>query len=165
MEVLLERARLFAKFVHADEFRRNGDPYYTHCDAVEEGVKDRSINTRCAAQMHDTKENCKNPDLNMAFIIEYFPPEVAHLVETLTHDKNIYYSRYVDVVSNNPEALAIKFSDMIHNTKDADVPEKQISKYREACILIMKKGKEVPKILKERLKIEDIDNGNEVLKV
>jgi guanosine-3',5'-bis(diphosphate) 3'-pyrophosphohydrolase len=155
MSVLTERAKWFARFIHEGEFIRNGDPYYTHCDAVEEGVSIMDENTRCAAQMHDTKENYKDPDFVMKVIEENFPPEVAHLVETLTHDKNIYYTRYIDVVCNNPKALAIKISDMIHNTKDVDVPEKQLDKYREACLLMIARGKYIPTSLRERLKIED----------
>lgn len=156
MSILIERARLIAKMVHLEETRRNGEPYFTHCEAVEEGVKDKDENTRCAALLHDTLENSKNPDLIRKLIEEYFPYEVLFLVETLTHDKNIYYSRYIDVVSNNPKALEIKFQDMIHNTKDVEnLPEKQLIKYREAIIQIIAKGKEVPKILIERLKIEE----------
>ena len=155
MSVLIERARLIAKMVHLEETRRGGEPYFTHCDAVEEGVKDKDENTKCAAQLHDTLENSKNPDVIRKLIAEYFPYEVLFLIETLTHDKNIYYSRYIDVVSNNPKALEIKFSDMIDNTKDINLPEKQFNKYREACLQIIEKRKEVPKILKERLKIED----------
>ena len=154
MSILIERARLIAKMVHLEEIRRGGEPYFIHCDAVEECVKDKDENTRCAAQLHDTLENSKNPDLIRKLIEEYFPYEVLFLVETLTHDKNIYYSRYIDVISNNPKSLDIKFSDMIDNTKDINLPEKQFNKYRESCIQIMGKGKEIPKILKERLKIE-----------
>ncbi len=155
MSILIERARLIAKTVHLEETRRGGEPYFTHCDAVEEGVKDKDENTRCAAQLHDTLENSKNSDVIRKLIEEYFPYEVLFLVETLTHDKNIYYSRYIDVISNNPKALLIKFSDMIDNTKDINIPEKQFNKYHEACLQIIEKRKEVPKILKERLKIED----------
>ena len=155
MSILIERARLIAKMVHLEEIRRGGEPYFIHCDAVEECVKDKDENTRCAAQLHDTLENSKNPDLIRKLIEEYFPYEVLFLVETLTHDKNIYYSRYIDVISNNPKSLDIKFSDMIDNTKDINLPEKQFNKYRESCIQIMGKGKEIPKILKERLKIEE----------
>jgi len=154
MSIMLERAKLIAKMVHLDEIRGGGEPYFTHCDAVEEGVKDQDEITKCVAQLHDTLENSKNPDVIRSLITEYFPYEVSFLVETLTHDKNIYYSRYIDVVSNNPKALIIKFADIIDNTKD-NIPDKQFNKYREACIQIMSKGKEVPKILKERLKIEE----------
>lgn len=155
MSLLIERARLIAKMVHLDETRRGGEPYYTHCDAVENGVELMCENTKCAAQMHDVLENTKNPDLIRNILTEYFPPEVSFLVETLTHDKNIYYSRYIDIISNNPKALTIKISDMLDNTKDANLPEKQFNKYREACLQIIAKGKIIPEILKERLNIEE----------
>lgn len=155
MTLNIERARLIAKMVHLDETRRGGEPYYTHCDAVESGVELMCENTKCAAQMHDVLENAKNPDLIRDVLKEYFPPEVSFLVETLTHDKNIYYSRYIDIISNNPKALTIKISDMLDNTKDVNLPEKQALKYKEACLQIMAKGKEIPQILKERLKIEN----------
>jgi len=157
MSVMVERAKWLAKMVHADEIRKDGKPYYTHCDNVAEAVKDKGEIFESVGHMHDVLENAKNPDTIRLLMTDYFPQEVIHLVETLTHDKNIYYNHYIDVVCNNPKALIIKFEDMINNTNDVDQPnysERQFKKYREACIYMIAKGKDVPKILKERLKIE-----------
>lgn len=164
MSTMTERAKWLARMVHEGQIRRDGEPYYIHCDEVEEGVKEKGDIVRSVAQMCDVLEDAKNPDLIRLLIKEYFPDEVLFLVETLTHDKNIYYSIYIERICNKPEALAIKLSDMISNTKDIDnpdYPDKQKSKYREACIIIMSKGKEIPKILKERLKIEDKGEEND----
>lgn len=159
MTIMTERAKWFAYLVHEGEKRKISDEdYRVHCDTVAEGVRERGEKIQSAGELHDVIENSKNPNLIRMMLAEYFPPDVIHLVETLTNDKNIHYIRYLEVVCNNPDAVCIKIQDLLHNTKDIDHPnysEKQKSKYREACLYMIKRGIEVPKILKERLKIED----------
>ena len=155
MSVMIERAKWLARLVHEGETRRNGEPYYMHCERVEEALKDRDEIIRSAALMHDVLENAKNPDIIRTLMLEYFPSEVSYLVEVLTNDKNLYYNKYIDVVSNNPKALLIKFEDLKDNTKDNNIPEKQFNKYREACVQIMMKGIDVPEIIKEKLNINN----------
>lgn len=154
MLTMLDRARLIAKLVHLDETRRNGELYHNHCDRVEESLKDKDEVIRSVAQLHDVLENVKNPNLIRLLLAEYFPFEVTHLVETLTNDKNTPYSRYIEIVCNDSSAFMIKMADMIDNTSD-EIPEKQFNKYRESVIYMISKGKDIPKVLKERLKIEE----------
>lgn len=158
MTLLTEQAKWLARFIHAGEVRRNGEPYHVHCDEVEEGVKGKGEIVESAAQLHDVKENSKNPEIVMEIIDEFFPHEVYILVDILTHDKKESYITYINKILKNPDALIIKFSDMISNTKNPS--EKQKAKYRSACIHMISKGVEIPKILKERLNIEDKDVTN-----
>ncbi len=158
MSSMIERAKLIAKMVHLDERRRNGEPYFNHCERVAYTV---SINPEqeefviCAAYLHDVFENAKNPNTIKRLVFDYFPREVYHLVEVLTHDKNIYYNRYIELVCYNPYAFEIKMADMLDNTDDINLPEKQKEKYKSACLLMISKRKIILQILKDRLNIRD----------
>jgi len=155
MSLMLDYAKYLARMVHVGETRRNGEPYHNHCDRVAEAVKDKGEIIESAALMHDVLENAKSPNTIRLLLIDYFPFEVTHLVETLTQDKHTQYNKYIEVVCNNPSAFIIKIADMIDNTTDK-IPEKQFNKYRDACLYMISRGKDVPKILKDRFKIEDI---------
>lgn len=158
MSLMIERAKLFAKMVHLNERRRNGEPYFNHCERVANTV---SVDPKqlefviCAAYLHDVFENAKHPDVIRHLVLNYFPREVYNLVEKLTHDKKIDYNRYIGLVCYNPYAFEIKIADMFDNTDDINLPEKQKDKYRNACLLMISNGKVVPQILKDRLNIKD----------
>ena len=158
-------AKNLAKMVHINERRRNGEPYYRHCERVANRVEHSFFfehpfetytheqeNMISAAWLHDTVENAENPDEIIFFIEEYFPHSVLSLVLTLTKRELIAYEIYIKRICTEPKALVIKFADMIDNTTD-NIPEKQKTKYRDACIYIMSEGIEVPKILKDRLNL------------
>jgi len=156
MSLMIERAKLIAKMVHIYEARRNGEPYYNHCERVADTVSENPEQKEfviCAAYLHDVFENAKNPNIIRHLILDYFPREVYHLVEVLTHDKNIDYNRYIELVCYNPYAFEIKIADMFDNTEDVNLPDKQKAKYRGACLLMISKDKIVPQILKDRLNL------------
>jgi guanosine-3',5'-bis(diphosphate) 3'-pyrophosphohydrolase len=165
MSLMTERAKWFSRLIHEGEVRKfSGEPYYVHCDSVADATKEHGEKIESASMLHDVIENSKNKELVRLMLNYFFPEDVVYLVETLTNDKNVYYFRYLEVVCNNPEATIIKIQDILNNTKDIDhleYPEKQKAKYREACLYMIKRGIEIPEILKERLKIE-VDYGSKV---
>jgi len=127
-------------------------------------------NAICVAWMHDCLEDCKDSYYLHAIMIQYFGVDITNLVVALTHitpDKGSYdedagrclsYNEYIERVARNPQALQIKFLDMIDNTS-YPIPEKQWLKYRNAIIHLIGLGNpiSIPKVLITRLKLEHGD--------
>jgi len=154
MSTLVKRAKLLAEFVHLDEKRRGGEPYFNHCRRVARSCEETE-NTQCAAYLHDVLENAIYPNDIRMLILTYFPLEVLTIVEILTHNKTkCSYNTYIEVICNHPAAFEIKIADLCDNTRD-EIPEKQKAKYRSACITMINKKKIIPTILLERLNIEE----------
>jgi len=91
--------------------------------AVEAGIHDRD--TLCAALLHDTIEDTKTSEEELA---ESFGAQVASLVAEVTDDKGLPKAerklRQVEHATHlSPKARAIKFADKIANLRDvADTP-------------------------------------------
>lgn len=173
----IEQAELLARFVHFGQKRQDGEDYIEHCKRIAERVDcavtrkvtgcfvegyDTNLKIRnpkevhddmvCAAWLHDCIEDFSNPHIIKNLIKESFGEKIYDLVELLTHHPSLSYNEYITVVARYPQALQIKWIDMIDNTSYA-IPEKQWNKYRDACLFLQKKGIDIPSILKERLKI------------
>ncbi len=171
----IKRAELLAGFVHLGQKRQDGEDYINHprrivdaylrslkeeCDLVNRDdtpFTPEQEDIICAAWLHDTIEDYKWIKLKtspISFIIDStFGEKVGELVFLLTHFKeHETYNEYIESISKNPQALQIKWADMIDNTS-YPIPEKQRTKYRDACIHLQKKGVVVPDILLERLHI------------
>jgi (p)ppGpp synthase/HD superfamily hydrolase len=122
-------------------------------------------NLICAAWLHDTVEDYKNEfckalkyDPIPIIIRGTFGNDIANLISILTHLPDESYNEYMEVVSQNPEALTIKWADMIDNTS-YPIPKKQWEKYRSALIHLIGLGNpiSIPSILTERLELEKGD--------
>lgn len=154
----IKQAELLARFVHCGQKRRDGEDYKEHCRRVAQGGIDKgeAEENICARWLHDVLEECEPRQKATIFdmIRAYFPPKVEGLVLVLTHSKKINtYNEYIGLVSQYPEALIIKFDDMIDNTS-CDIPARQRAKYQSAYALLQSKGYTIPQILKERLLIK-----------
>lgn len=158
----IEQAVLLMQFVHANQLRQDNEPYYKHCERVAKEVKFSGGTEEMiiASLLHDCIEDTEYLESITNVIINFFGDDVWDLVEILTHDKFDRehvgqiesYNTYIERVATNPNALQIKWLDMIDNTS-YNIPDKQWLKYRRACILLRERGFEIPEILKERLKI------------
>lgn len=150
----IEHARLLAQFVHFKQRRQDGEPYINHCERVAYQVSLSELATGdmiIAAWLHDTIEDGERGVENI--ISTYFSPRVFELVHILTHlFKKHTYNKYIGMVSEDPQALQIKWNDMIDNTSYS-IPQTQFLKYREACMLLQQQGFDIPSILKERLRL------------
>ncbi len=151
----IEHAKTLMKFVHYNQLRRDLEPYCRHSLRVAGEVERRGGNEDMiiTSLLHDTIEDSNSPYHISCLIEDVFGKHVHDLVNILTHLSKTYtYNEYILNVSKNPEALQIKWADMIDNTHHP-IPEKQWLKYRRVCILLREKGIEIPKILQERLRI------------
>lgn len=150
-----KQAEKFAEFIHYGQKRRGGEDYIEHPRNVANAIKRLGYgeNVVCASWLHDV-EDFKFLEIALDLIDKVFGHEVFAMVLLLTHEpKDIPYNDYIySIAKASKEAMAIKWQDMIDNTRD-DIPKKQWEKYRNACIFLQSKGTEPPEILKERLKI------------
>lgn len=128
----------FAQKSHEGQFRKSGEPYFTHCVEVfnilknEWGVKDE--NCLIAALLHDTVEDT---DVTSEQLKLEFGNEVAELVSGVTKLKSSTDQDTLKKVLNksyiDPRVSILKLADRLHNMRTLEFmkPEKQIDKSRE----------------------------------
>ena len=133
------KAKSIAIAAHDGVFRKSGEPYWTHCQAVasildEWGIDDTEI--KAAAWVHDVVEDC--PDVSKEFIEQELGERVLFIVDGVskfispdgnsddgeTHRK-VMDRQYIDL-----GVSLVKIADRIHNmsTLDSMKPEKQREK-------------------------------------
>ena len=81
---LVEKAYLFAQEAHKDQYRKSGEPYFTHPCFVASILVELSLDppTIAAGLLHDTVEDCEGITLDT--IRQEFGEEVAMLVDGVT---------------------------------------------------------------------------------
>ncbi len=125
---------------HKEQVDKTGMPYVFHPFHLAEQMSDE-ISTVCAL-LHDVVEDspCTFEDLaEMGF-----PEEVISVLRLLTHEEGVPYMDYVQALSSNPTARAVKMADLRHNsdlTRMDTVDEwaiKRTEKYKTALAFLMK---------------------------
>ncbi len=142
-EPLIEKAFWYARDMHRDQWRKSGEPYFTHPIAVagilaEQNLDDATIIT---GLLHDTIEDTESSYQDIA---EEFSPEIAELVDGVTNLTKIELSssetkqaenfrKLFMAMSKDIRVILVKFADRLHNmrTIDAMRREKQVQKARE----------------------------------
>ena len=120
---LVERAFAFASVVHADQRRKDGNPFIAHPIAVASLVSGAGLDEPlvAAAVLHDVLE--KSP-VEGGEIGSRFGEHVRKLVEAMTEDEGIvdYEARKVahreQVEHAGPEAAAIYAADKLANLRE-----------------------------------------------
>ena len=81
---LVEKAYLFAQEAHKNQYRKSGEPYFTHPCFVASILVELSLDppTIAAGLLHDTVEDCEGITLDT--IRQEFGEEVAMLVDGVT---------------------------------------------------------------------------------
>ena len=142
-EALIRAAYDFGRDMHEGQFRRSGEPYFTHPVAVaailtEQRLDDATIVT---ALLHDTIEDTK---ASFSEVEARFGREVAELVDGVTKLTNLQLSstetqqaenfrKLFMAMSKDLRVILVKLADRLHNmrTIKAMKPEKQAKKARE----------------------------------
>lgn len=132
---LIEKAIIFAKKWHDGQYRKTGEPFYSHPLAVAEIASEYYFKTDVivAAILHDILEDTTCTAENVK---ENFNSRIAEIVQRLTRIKfnnnKLTKVPFDNVVAeliklNDTEALFIKQIDRIHNliTIEGLTPEKQ----------------------------------------
>ena len=125
---------------HKEQVDKTGMPYVFHPFHLAEQMTDE-ISTVCAL-LHDVVEDsdCTFEDLDRMG----FPKEVISVLRLLTHEKSVPYMEYVQTLSSNPTARAVKMADLRHNsdlTRLDEVDEKALErakKYKTALEFLNK---------------------------
>lgn len=112
---VLELARKLARLAHAGQVDKLGVDYIKHPEAVakkfeENGEWDRAV----TAWLHDVVEDS---DMTIEGLLKSgIPSHVVEAVNLLTRKDDIPDDEYYRRIATNPDALAVKLSDMRHNT-------------------------------------------------
>ncbi|PPB79568.1 GTP pyrophosphokinase/guanosine-3',5'-bis(diphosphate) 3'-pyrophosphohydrolase [Albidovulum inexpectatum] len=140
---LIRKAYDYGKRMHEGQFRRSGEPYFTHPVAVaailtEQRLDDATIVT---ALLHDTIEDTKSTYSDIA---REFGEEIAELVDGVTKLTNLQLSatsnkqsenfrKLFMAMSKDLRVILVKLADRLHNMRTIrSLPhEKQVRKARE----------------------------------
>ena len=126
-EALLNKAYVYAMKKHGEQFRANGDPYFSHPLEVAAILTDLRLDeeTIAVALLHDTIEDT---DATRAEIDQMFGERIGYLVEGLTKLKRIdlvskkaeqaeNLRRLLLAISDDIRVLLVKLADRLHNMR------------------------------------------------
>lgn len=121
-------ARLLAEHFHEGQLRRDGAPYFDHCEQVAARVRERGDHARIVAYLHDLVEDT---DATVELVALIFGQDVADDVDALTRSHRLTYEEYVARVSEGSDAVVlVKLADVQHNILGA--PASLMDRYRRA---------------------------------
>ncbi|MFV0380529.1 MAG: RelA/SpoT family protein [Anaerorhabdus sp.] len=125
--VVIEKALEYAKKMHANQFRKSGEPYFIHCinvayilSTLQAGPK-----TLAAGLLHDVLEDC---DIEREELVNEFDEEITTLVEGVTKIGNIQFKDEREYLAANHRkifiamakdvrVIFIKLVDRLHNMR------------------------------------------------
>jgi len=139
---MLEQARELARAAHAGQVDKLGVDYIKHPEAVAKEFEERGEWDRAtAAWLHDVVED--SGITTQELLDSGIPPRVVKIVDLLTRKDGVPGDEYYKLIAGDPDALAVKLSDMRHNTdpdrqKLLDEPTKirLINKYIHAAEML-----------------------------
>jgi GTP diphosphokinase / guanosine-3',5'-bis(diphosphate) 3'-diphosphatase len=134
---LLARAYRFAERAHADQTRRNGEPYVTHVVQVARILAELGLDsvTVAGGLLHDVVEDTA---FDLADVEREFGPDVARIVDGVTKIGHLpltsseerqveNYRKLLLSVAKDARVILIKLADRLHNMRTLDhlAPAKQ----------------------------------------
>ncbi|WP_304507058.1 GTP pyrophosphokinase [Anaerotignum sp.] len=108
---MLEKAIILAAKAHTGQLDKGGNPYILHPIRVMLGCK--TLDEKIVAVLHDTLENSGLTAEDL--IKEGFSETIVDAVVCLTREIGGDYMEYIQKVSKNPLATAVKLSDLADN--------------------------------------------------
>ncbi|VDC26079.1 RelA/SpoT family protein [Pseudogemmobacter humi] len=140
---LIRRAYAYGLKMHEGQFRKSGEPYFTHPVAVAAILTEMRLDddTIVTALLHDTIEDTRS---TFTEISETFSPEVAELVDGVTKLTNLQLSsaeskqaenfrKLFMAMSKDLRVILVKLADRLHNMRTIKSmrADKQAQKARE----------------------------------
>ena len=123
---LVEKAYLFAQEAHKNQYRKSGEPYFTHPCFVASILVELSLDppTIAAGLLHDTVEDCEGITLDT--IRQEFGEEVAMLVDGVTKLNKLDFAdkeeaqaeslrKMILAMGKDIRVVLIKLADRLHN--------------------------------------------------
>jgi len=142
-EDLLRKAYAYGKAMHDGQFRKSGEPYFTHPVAVAAILTEQSLDdaTIVTALLHDTIEDTRS---TYTEILAKFGEDVAELVDGVTKLTNLQLSssqsqqaenfrKLFMAMSKDLRVILVKLADRLHNMRTirSMSADKQAQKARE----------------------------------
>jgi len=117
---LIDKAIDWAKKYHEGQFRKSGEPFYTHPLEVAYIVSDYNLKTEVIVSsiLHDIVEDT---EVTAGMILDGFGRRIEEMVDRLTRDRPDGSKLSVEQILNNAyqlndkEVLLIKLVDRVHN--------------------------------------------------
>lgn len=140
---LIRRAYAYGKQMHEGQFRKSGEPYFTHPVAVAAILTEQRLDdaTLVTALLHDTIEDTKASYTDIA---REFGEEIAEMVDGVTKLTNIQltsteskqaenFRKLFVAMSRDLRVILVKLADRLHNMRTIKSmrAEKQAQKARE----------------------------------
>jgi guanosine-3',5'-bis(diphosphate) 3'-pyrophosphohydrolase len=148
--LLIERAYHKAENAHSGQFRRSGEPYFTHCVAVAHILAEMRLDAEAiaAALMHDLVEDT---DVTLDEIRSEFGNSIVKIVDGVSKLKNLplkvdsnkrgraadkeleYFRKMLLAMGDDVRVVLVKLADRLHNMRTLGYmsPEKQRQKAQE----------------------------------
>jgi hypothetical protein len=133
---LLARAYRFSEKAHEGQFRRNGDPFVTHCIEVAKILADLQLDsvTVACGLIHDVIEDTavtyadieREFGKDMATIVEGLT-KIGHLPLNSTQERQVEnYRKLLLSIAKDARVILIKLADRLHNMRTLDwLPEEK----------------------------------------
>ncbi len=134
--LLVEKAWKFAENAHRDQFRKSGEPYFSHPCFVASILTELMIDppTIAAGLLHDTVEDCEG--VKLEDIRREFGEEVAELVDGVTKLNRLDFAnreeaqaeslrKMILAMSRDIRVVLIKLADRLHNMRTLRFQKKE----------------------------------------
>ena len=122
MNIEVYKAYRFAKKAHKGQVDKAGKKYISHPLRVSKRVK--SMDAKIVALLHDVVEDTK---YTLDDIEKKFGKNIAHSVKLLTHDENVSYEDYIDLILTDKTATEVKMSDLLDNMNNFRMPNMKLN--------------------------------------
>ena len=137
---LIHKAIYWAKKYHDGQFRKSGEPYYTHPLEVAYMISEYKLKTNVivTAILHDVVEDS---EATVGMIVDAFSWRIAEMVDMLTRDRPDGSKLSVETILNNAytkddkEVLLVKVVDRLHNMMT--IGAKTLKKQRKTANLTL----------------------------
>lgn len=110
-EAVLELCHGIAAKAHAGQVDKGGAAYIGHPERV--AARCATTPQKCAALLHDVLED--TPTTGEDLLAAGVPADVVAVVQKLTHPEGVPYMDYVRGIADDPDARAVKMSDLADN--------------------------------------------------
>ncbi len=133
----VDLARDICVYAHAGQTDKAGKPYHLHPEYVASQVAEPD--EKIVALLHDVLEDT---DFPLSVLKAVFNEEVIQALLLLCHDKSVPYIEYVERLSKNKIARAVKMADLKHNmdlsrlTAPTEKDYQRLEKYKKALALL-----------------------------
>ena len=137
-EAILRLCHEIAVKAHAGQADKAGAPYIGHPERVS--ARCATTRQKCAALLHDVLED--TPTTADDLLAQGVPADVVAVVQKLTHPDGVPYMDYVRGIAGDPDARAVKMSDLTDNMDLSRLPEviekdrERVEKYKRAFAIL-----------------------------